>query len=1314
MSDNQSNWNALRKIIARLPAHLAYYGSALGAIVIVGSGAEGMASIVGNIGAGLLGNLIADIAKGKEIPDEDIRRRAEEAVTKSDIATLLTKHDFLQIYARLIHRLDTQKSISREILDELRTGFSQVATAEQMEEVKELLLQALEDKKPPQKPRVFISYRRKDATEFAQRLHDALEATDVDAWLDVRDMPSGDTFIAQIDRAIAAADYFLLVATPQAIESDYCRDEWKKALEHYKPIIPLLCMGTYADLPKEAFVYLNDARDFRDESHWEEQVIHLLKQVRIAPSQPGPYFGVPRLPAHYLTRPQLLDDLRHALTGHKTTVLTSPSQTIGVHGMGGVGKSVLAAAISRDYFVRRTFKDGIFWLTFGTSPNVADLWKTMAQYLGYQGKSFGKWEDARDFFESETRDKECLLILDDLWDSHHADAFLRLGDKCRIFATSRNADLLPEIGAKSYAIGLLSVPESEQLLKQVTERESLPAQANAMIERCGNLPLALAMIGAMVKGKREQAWEDALADLKAQDLEEIRARFPEYPHPNLFAALQVSIEALDEELRERYADFAIFPDDVGIPEEVPITFWKPLEGRKVRRKLDELVSRNLLIRADDGSLSLHDLQLSYLRRTVTDIPQRNQRLLHQYNPNGAAWQNVCDEYLWKRLVYHLAEAKRYSDVLQTVDKPFIAAKMRLLQSFSAIFDDLRIAISVAEAVGNFNRMLGFALVYSSFRANIAQLGSSEAIPLYARFGKVELALEFAGAIEDPNKQAEMLVKIAKEISIVDIVRARQLVQQVLNHWKEYESGYTFGQIVSQIFEVFPEEIVSFLERVQEFAPIHSLGQASSGIAYEQIENLAPQLSTELQTRLVNILTQRLAGAKSEHLENDLRSLLARIIPDPRAARHFAHDKVSQLIVAAKEHIIQRGDTPLPQELIEQTTNVFIQEATQDEKDVLYRYIISPYFQAFYFFISTTNLPIGTWETQNRVRLFLDLIYRLIKIDGNLEEAQKLLFEALDLNETLKGLDATITKNSYPGTFKLILERMVEGFAAHNLSTALEFLKLPNITQVLHEGEADRLPVRAIAAASQTQAQDALRAAETLGFRQREWARAFVAEGLAQSDLAQAISIWKGLDANVVNKPEMLIAILRNASLKDYLLAQKALFEEFRPEQARQVYKVPVLLDIAMRCHTADPNKAQAIGEEVRECLYRLEHEKQGKVLQEFFILPLIRPIVMAGLFDLAWGWARSISDDSGLEAVACAEILEVLSKNPLVRNEESHRYIPILLSQVTNARNHGRGSTGGFSDLILDFAENLQHKDETNLVSIYLQTYSGRHRRVLD
>lgn len=667
---NASHWNALRKIVKRLPANLAYYGSALGAIVLAGGGElpPGLEFVAGSIGGNMLSNMISDILKDEDLLDDEIRRRAEDAIRKSDIANLLTKQDFLQGYARLIQRLDAQKNISQDILDELQTGFSKVATADQVEELKHLILalpntiQAIS-----KKPSVFISYRRVDGGEFAKRLHDDLENADVNAWLDVRDMPSGDTFISHIDVAIARADYFLLVATPEAINSENCRDEWKKALEKYKPIIPLMLMGEYKDLPQEAFIYLNDARDFRDEARYTAELAQLIKQISILPSHPGKVRGVPKLPSYYLPRTELLSSLRQKLTAHKTTVLTSPNPKVGVHGMGGVGKSILGMALANDYFVRRTFKDGILWLSVGSEPKLPKLWSTLAEYLDDETQSFteAEWEKARDFFEKKTQDKEYLVILDNVWDSDHVKAFSRLGEQSRLFVTSRHANILVEIDADLHPVDVLSDTSARDLLANAAhvKPEDLPSPAEEIIHSCGKLPLALAMIGARVRNNKNDIhrWEDALESLKTANLEEITARFLEYPeYLNLFAALKVSMDALGEEI-EHYYDFSIFPEDVAIPETTLLTFWKPLEGRKVRRILDKLVDHNLLIRTDSGSLTIHDLQQLYIRREAKDIDARHQRLLNQYNFRRWAELPQAEPYIYDFLVYHLLNAKYFEE-----------------------------------------------------------------------------------------------------------------------------------------------------------------------------------------------------------------------------------------------------------------------------------------------------------------------------------------------------------------------------------------------------------------------------------------------------------------------------------------------------------------------------------------------------------------------------------------------------------------------------------------------------------------------------
>ncbi len=517
----------------------------------------------------------------------------------------------------------------------------------------------------PSRPKAFISYSRKDAKPFSKRLYDDLKGHGIDAWLDLQEMPSGDTFITEVDRAIQRTDYFLLVFTPGAIQSDFCRDEWKKALEHYKPIIPLLLKGDYSDLPKEVNIQQNDARDFSREENYDEELARLISQLSIVPRPPGSLPSAPDLPRNYLARQVQLGELRRILTAHKTTVLTSVTKKVGVEGMGGVGKSVIAAALTRDYFVRRSFPDGVFWLSFGTEPSLVQIWIRARDWLGGNRKTFTDAMEARDFFAKQTADKECLFILDDVWESEHARAFTRLGDKCRLLVTSRYAKVLDEIDAHSYKLGLLSDEEAHELLMKNAEIEAgdLPEAASGILKACGNLPLALAMIGAMVRGKPESYWNDALDALLEADLESIAARFPEYPYPNLFAAIEISIRALSKELCEHYYDFAIFPDDVPIPETTLLTLWNPMPPRNARQIINELVQRNLLKRENDGSLTIHDLQLAFIRKAGNDVQVRHKRLLANYNSTKRPWHEIPnDGYLYDYLAYHLSVADLYEDL----------------------------------------------------------------------------------------------------------------------------------------------------------------------------------------------------------------------------------------------------------------------------------------------------------------------------------------------------------------------------------------------------------------------------------------------------------------------------------------------------------------------------------------------------------------------------------------------------------------------------------------------------------------------------
>jgi NB-ARC domain/APAF-1 helical domain len=265
--------------------------------------------------------------------------------------------------------------------------------------------------------------------------------------------------------------------------------------------------------------------------------------------------------------------------------------------------------------------------------------------------------------------------------------------------TSRYAHVLDEIDAHCYELGVLNDSEALNLLAKNAEviTVNMPDEAQGILNACGNLPLALAMIGVMVRGKPQSYWQDALDALQEADLEAIAAKFPDYPYPSLFASMNVSIDALDgNDLREKYYDFAIFPNKVAIPETVALTLWKPLSPRAARKILDEFVNRNLLIRDDKGALTIHDLQLAYIHKHARTITARHARLLENYNPNTASWHPIADDnYLYGNLVYHLVNAGRLDEAhhLLTHSSEWMDIKVKSPRSNASFLVDIEQVIT---------------------------------------------------------------------------------------------------------------------------------------------------------------------------------------------------------------------------------------------------------------------------------------------------------------------------------------------------------------------------------------------------------------------------------------------------------------------------------------------------------------------------------------------------------------------------------------------------------------------------------------------
>jgi hypothetical protein len=393
--------------------------------------------------------------------------------------------------------------------------------------------------------------------------------------------------------------------------------------------------------------------------------------------------GVPSQRPNYLPRREYLDQVKGALLGatDRTIGITgaTPAGTrIGLHGMGGIGKTVLAIDLVNDDEVRRAFPDGMFWLTLGQSIEPLKLQGELGGYIAGEAKAFATANEARDQLRQSLDGKSCLLVLDDLWRPQDAVPFDVLGPRSRLLITTRDADLLVALGARELPLDVLSEDLALELLASWSgqPRAVLPAAASNVAEACGYLPLALALAGARVQGGAR--WEDVLSALERGQLE-----FLDHPYGSVFSSLRLSTDALSEAGRERYFELAIFPEDAEVPVEAVCTLWRHT-GRMEHKASEDLLlrlhRRALLIRNEDGRhISFHDLQHDFLRLNIPSLVDGNAALVDAYRavaPSG--WASGPDDgYFFQHLPQHLAAADRIDQLRALLcNYDWLAAKLR--------------------------------------------------------------------------------------------------------------------------------------------------------------------------------------------------------------------------------------------------------------------------------------------------------------------------------------------------------------------------------------------------------------------------------------------------------------------------------------------------------------------------------------------------------------------------------------------------------------------------------------------------------------
>jgi hypothetical protein len=430
-----------------------------------------------------------------------------------------------------------------------------------------------------------------------------------------------------------------------------------------------------------------------------------------SPAKLGPLFDVPDPPPNHFDRPEYLDQIRAAvLQGDTQAVgITGKRQHVGVQGMGGLGKSVLAAALAHDEAVRAAFPDGIFWLRFRRDADDAYLLEQQAEILKIiaPGQLPDTLVNGENLLTLALENKRCLFIADDIWDSGQLYHFKLKSKGCRLLLTTRNAEVIKKINAVACELALLSEPQARKFLAVCSgcAENDLPEEAAAIVQECGHLPLAIAAIGSMVRDESVEYWRLALKRLQTARLDKIPANVTiNYKHENLLTVFQVSVEALPPEVQAYYKTLLVFPEDARIPQSVLQLYWKhncqgddePLEIISI------LVKRSLLSRIDDDFVQLHDLLRDYLKnQSGGDVASLHKQLLEAYKakyPGG--WHTIPYEppfYFLDNWIFH---AKNSGDTIlaSTIAESLIWHQPRL--HMFALWDALNFVDYDLEDIAN--------------------------------------------------------------------------------------------------------------------------------------------------------------------------------------------------------------------------------------------------------------------------------------------------------------------------------------------------------------------------------------------------------------------------------------------------------------------------------------------------------------------------------------------------------------------------------------------------------------------------------------
>ncbi|XP_034897065.1 putative disease resistance protein At4g10780 isoform X2 [Populus alba] len=332
--------------------------------------------------------------------------------------------------------------------------------------------------------------------------------------------------------------------------------------------------------------------------------------------------------------------------------------TIGIYGMGGVGKTTILQHIHNELLQRQDICDHVWWVTMSQDFSINRLQNLIAKRLHLDLSSEDDDLQRAAILSEKLRKKQkWILILDDLWNNfelHKVEIPVPLKG-CKLIMTTRSKMVCHrmachhKIKVKPLSEGEAWTLFMENLGRDIALSPEVERIAKAVAKECAGLPLGIITVTGSLKGVDDlHEWRNTLKKLRELELRDMDEK--------VFKVLRVSYNRLgDVALQQCLLYCALFPEDHWIEREELIGYLIDegiIKGMRSRQStfdeghtmLNRLQNVCLLESAKmeyDGSrcVKMHDL----IREMAIQILQENSQVMVKA---GAQLKELPDAEEW--------------------------------------------------------------------------------------------------------------------------------------------------------------------------------------------------------------------------------------------------------------------------------------------------------------------------------------------------------------------------------------------------------------------------------------------------------------------------------------------------------------------------------------------------------------------------------------------------------------------------------------------------------------------------------------------